>query len=1047
MIAWFTRHPVAANLLMISLLLGGILSASHMRKEIIPKLPPSTINISAFYEGQTAKQVDLAVGQKIENALQGIAGIKHINSTSTQNSVSVSVQKALDYPMDRLLNDIKANVDNIYDWPQRAEKPKVERQEESYPALIVQLTGDTDKDSLIKVGARLKRALLANPAINKLADHGADNYGIYITVEPDKMRQHQLTFNDISLAIGQQSVRGQSGLLKTDNGEFLLYSEQHAQYQRQLSQLIIKTSDDGNIVRLADIAQIKDGFIEHDSASHFNGKPTTAFEVKMSAKSDVLEISTQTKKVIDEFKQTLPDNLQIIQWFDASNYVQKRLDLLQDNALQGFLLVFIILSLFLQMRLAFWVAMGLPIAIAGTFIVIGQLGFEYTINEVTTFGFILVIGILVDDAVVVGESIYASKEKLGNNIAATIDGVHKVALPTIFGVLTTVAALLPMTHFPSETGRLFAGFAWVMIIALLFSLLESKFILPAHLRNIAIKSQVETDNNSGSSIVRQRLKQIRQLPQKGLQGFITTMYQPMLAFSLRYRYAFLMCFIAVMIAVLGALAQGKIRSAFMPEVPGDLLVFTIELEDNSPLSLAKQAMDLVEQTRHDINEKYKTEFGLTDNVIDKSWAIRLEGEYIFGFAELMPKEQRPTVSLKAIAQLWRKPIAQLTGVVSVDMNVSESGTSAGNQVLFQHPDNEVLEDIMTQARQWFKSQPGIRNVKNEQQQTTPQLAFTLKPEAQLYGITPQMLSNQIATAYTGLEVDRFYRQQNRVKVYITLPKSMRDSRMDLSNIYIFNEQKQSFPLLAIADVKPMLVQNAISRRDGLISRSITLDIDKSVSSPEKIFQQLQDNFYSKIKYTYPLLTIKKSGELEEIDNSKSGLKTAFIISLLGIFVLLALPLKSYGQPLIIMSVIPFGVVGAILGHLWLDLTVSLYSFLGILALSGVVVNDSLLIVIRYNEQRESGFSRQQAVITACSSRFRAIFLTTVTTFAGLYPLMQETSEQAQYLIPAAASLAYGELFATLITLFLIPMLLVICADIKDFVTVKQWSLSTQQRVS
>jgi multidrug efflux pump subunit AcrB len=1041
MIAWFIRHPVAANLLMIVLLITGFISANNMRKEIIPKLPSNTINITAYYEGRTAKQVDNEIGQKIEQSLRDIAGIKHVNSVSSQNSLSVSIEKKLDYSMDRLLNDVKSNVDNIYDWPQFAEKPLVQRVEDTYSALMVQLTGNTDNESLIKQGDRLKQALLANPEIHKITRHGSHNYGVYINVTPDKLRKYNLSFDDIYQSIKQQSVRSKSGILKTENGQFLLYSDQHAEYQIELEKLVIKTLDNGSIVLLSDIAKINDGFIEHDYDIRFNGKSTIAFEIMMSAESDVLEISAQTKNIITKFNKSLPSNLELTIWFDASTYVQERLDLLQSNAFQGFLLVFFILSLFLQMRLAFWVAMGLPIAIAGTFIVLGQFGLQYTINEVTTFGFILVLGILVDDAVVVGESIYTSKQQGGNPFDATISGVKKVAMPTIFGVLTTVAALLPMTNFPSEAGRLFASFAWVIIIALLFSLLESKFILPAHLRNLSIK-KIKDPQYSSKFI--KLMNRIRQYPQFLLSRFNVLVYKPSLVFVLRFRYAFLMTFLAMTVFVLGALYKGSIRTVLFPDVPGDLMVLEVKLETNAPLIFTKRTMLKVENIKDDINKIFQKQFSISDNIIDKNLSIMDENGSILVFAELLPKVDRPDISLTAISKIWQESVAKLPMVVSTEVTITESGTPGGSEVVFQHPDVKVLDIIIKEATVWLKSQHGIRNINDKQQKTMPQLAFTLKPHAQQFGITPGMLSNQLAAAYSGLEVDRFYRGEHKVKVYLTLPRVLRDSRVDFMQMYIFNENKDSFPLLEVASIEPTFIQNSISRYDGLISRTLSLDIDKSKSSPEEIYNKLTDEFYSEVFIRYPLFSIKKSGELEEIESSISGLKTAFIIALLAIYILLSLPLKQYGQPLIIMAAIPFGMVGAILGHMWLDLSVSLYSFLGALALSGVVVNDSLLIVTCYNDQRELDISRLQSSINACTSRFRAIFLTTITTFAGLYPLLNETSEQAQYLIPAAVSLAYGLVFSTLITLFLIPVLLLISADIKEFLTSEKWPVITNE---
>ena len=1033
MITWFTRHPIAANLLMIVLLVGGMLAANNMRKEIIPKLPASEISISAFYEGRNAQQIDVEITQKIEQSLQGIAGIKEFRSSSSQSSAFVSIKKQLDYPMQVLLDDIKSAVDNIYGWPDLAEKPQVQRKEDSFDALMVQLSGDSDKDSLIKVGKQLKQALLANPKIHKIQEYGTNHYAISININPHKVRELGLTFAQIAHAIRQQSTRNKNGLLKTENGQFLLYTSHQATYQRELSELIIKSFANGQKIYLKDVATINDGFVEHDSELRFNNQLSSAFTVKMSAKSDVIEISKQAHLVVEQFKKSLPNNLHITIWFDSSQYVEQRLDLLENSALQGFILVFIILSLFLQIRLAFWVALGLPIAIAGAFIVLGPLGFQYTINEVTTFGFILVLGILVDDAVIVGESIYAHKQKNKNALQATINGAKEVALPTIFGVLTSVAALLPMTFFPSETGRLFAGFAWVMIIALLFSLLESKLILPAHLRNIVIH-QKNTNNRLSKSLL-----QLRWLPQATLNAFNYHVYSRVLALSLRYRYAWLTCFIALSFAVLGALYQGKIRSVLFPDVPGDLIIFSVELDNNAPLSLIKQAQQQIEKVKDKINLDYQSEYAVQGNVIDKSLLVMDEQGSIIVFAQPLDRQYRLGTNLKSIADAWRAPIRLLEGVKSSEIMISLTGSgNNATSIVLQHPNKALLKEISQQAKHWLKQQVAITNIKEQQAKQLPQLAFSLKAQAQTLGLTHKMLAEQLAAAYGGLEVDRFYRDNQNIKVTLQLERALRDSRSDFSQMIIFNDRGKSFPLLAVADITPSYIDNSIQRVNGLLSRSLLLEIDKSITSPELLYQRFEQQFVQKTQVSYPQFNSKRSGQLAEAQSANNDLKTAFIIALLAIYVLLALPLKRYGQPLIIMAAIPFGLVGAVLGHLYLGLSVSLYSWLGMLALSGVVVNDSLLIVNAYNQQRLQNTTNDTNLISdlcvACQGRFRAIFLTTVTTFCGLYPLLSAQSEQAQYLIPAATSMAYGLLFATLITLFLIPILLLISTDIKHFLT-------------
>jgi len=1029
MIAWFTRHPVAANLLMLALLIGGWISASHMRKEVIPKLPASEITVSAYYEGRSGAQIDQELGQKVIQALEGLSGIKSVAVTSQQDMLNVTVKKQLDYDVQRLFSDVKANIESIYDWPQQAEKPQVQLADMTFDALMVQLHGDTDDHSLVQLANQVKQTLLANPAVHKIEQYGLLEYGVYIYLQPEKMQLYELSLTEVAEAIHQQSVRSRTGLLKTNNGQFLLQGQYSAESLQRLSQLVVRVSDQGQRLRLSDVARIEDGFIEGNSEIRFNQQPSIAFAVKMAAKSDVLEISRQVKQEVAQLRAQLPDNVSLTVWFNAADYVQSRLQLLTDNAWIGFVLVFVILSLFLQLRLAFWVAMGLPVAIAGTLIVLGQLGFQYTINEVTTFGFILVLGILVDDAVVVGESIYSQKQTANpqttDPVSATIAGAKKVALPTTFGVLTTVVALLPMTQFPSETGRLFAGFAWVIIVSLLFSLLESKLILPAHLRHIPL----------GQSQRPGRLQRWRHLPQQGLDSIRQRLYRPLLISALRYRYGMLCVAVALCVLVFGYLSLGKIRSVMFPQVPGDLLIMQVDMEPNAPQALLQQASEQIKQQRLLINQQYRQQ-GMAGDVIEKSMTITLEQGHILVFAEPLKRELRGQADLAAIAQQWRTAVLPLEAVDNVDVTVSLEGSGVGNQLIIQHPDASVLAEQSDTIHQWLLSQPGVRSVKDVHQASLPQLSFTLKPEAQLYGISRRMLAEQLAMGFGGLEVDRFFRDQARVKMYVSLTPEARNSRADLSQFYVFNQQGQRFPLTAVADIHAAQTAGVYYRYNGALSRKLKLDIDKNIASPADVYQRLLQTQLPDLRRQFPRLSIVPAGELEEVAESQQGLLTAFTLALLGIYILLAVPLKRYWQPLIIMAAIPLGLVGAILGHVYLGLSVSLYSWLGMLTLSGVVVNDSLLIVNRFNECREQGMALQAAAIEACLSRFRAIILTSVTTFAGLYPLLTETSEQAQYLIPAAASMAYGLLFATVISLLLIPILLVISAEIGTWLGLK-----------
>lgn len=1020
MIAWFTRHPVAANLLMLSLLIGGLLSLSNMRKEIIPRLPVSTVVVSSTFAGRTAEQVDAALAQKLQHAVEGINGIAEIKTYAADSYVEISIKKQLDYSIDRLVSDIKVAVDNIYDWPQQASRPQVSRAEATFDALMVQLSGQADSETLDQAATLVRKALLANPAIHQLKTYGVEDKRIYIDLLPEKLREYQIDFGYVHQQINQQSVRSKSGVLKTDNGRLLLFSDSQAEFLADFQNLVIKTTAQGRLIKLADIATVTDKFEEHDSKAAFNGEKTIGFAIKMTASSDVMLISEQAHAVVADLTNQLPQQLSVEIWFDSSLYVGERLNLLQSNAWQGFVLVFLLLTLFLQMKLAFWVAMGLPVAIAGTFIVLGELGFAYTLNEITTFGFILVLGILVDDAVVVGESIYQAKKEQGNSLEATIVGAKKVALPTILGVLTTVVALVPMTQFPSETGRLFASFAWVVIIALLFSLIESKFILPAHLRHI--------DVTEGAG----RLAKWRQYPQLGLDWLRDLVYAPALSVCLRYRYACLVMFSGVAVLILGQLANGKIRTVLFPDVTSDLIIVTLEMEPNAPLALIEQAYQKVEQARVELNQSYRQRYQIDGDIIEKSMTVMIESGQVLAFAEPLNRVKRGGASIRTLANLWRAQLEPLEAVQSVETMVSFGGEASENHLVLQHSDKRVLAQAGQALREQTRLLAGVLAAKDTQAANLPQLAFSLKQHAQLHGLTPRMLSEQIAAAYGGLEVDRFYRQGNEVQVFLRLPKALRDSSGDLQQMYIANNQGQYFPLHEVADIELEQVNNVITRLNGKLSRTLAVELDKSQLSGEALFTIVEQQILPALQQEYPGLQLVGAGAVAQAQKTNKGLITAFCIAFVAIYVLLALALKRYDQPFIIMAAIPFGLVGAVLGHMLLGLPVSLYSWLGMLTLSGVVVNDSLLIVNRFNEAISDGKAKMEAIIEACRSRFRAIMLTTATTYIGLMPLLSETSEQAQYLIPAVVSMAYGLLFATFITLLLIPLILLISAEIKAF---------------
>jgi multidrug efflux pump subunit AcrB len=1034
LVEWFLRQPVAANLLMVFIVAAGLLTLSQLRSEAFPRLPANSISISVPFVGHSAQQVNNGITEKIEQALEGTEGIKHIFSVSYDSTALIQVIRTDNYNLDQLLVDIKSKVDSIEHWPKGADRPVIERDTFSYPSLIVQVYGGKDEVTRQRVAKQVKQALLAEPDISKIKTWGLQQPQIRLEATPEKLSAHKVTLIDVAQAISNNSLTTKSGLLKTASGNLLINADHQAYWLREFQQIVVKSFDDGRQVTLADVVEVHDAFAETEEEVRFQGEMAIGMSIQAGQRSDLLEISKQAQQVLKRLKPTLPSDIKLEVWSDLSLYIEKRLSLLSNNALQGILIVFTLLAIFLNVRLAFWVALGVPIAISGTFIFMGERFLDYTFNELTTFGFILVLGILVDDAIIVGESVSSTQQRISNRVDATLAGVKRIAAPTVYGVLTTIAAFFPMTQLPNEMGKLFASFSWIVIIALMCSLLESKLILPTHLAHG--RQHPQRSANRGGRFYRTiklGFERLQQLAATGLSTFTMRIYKPGLQKALHYRYAILSCFLALAIVMLGQLYHGHIRTIFFPEIPGDLITIELTMEENSPLALTKLNRDKLSRSADKLNQAFRERYHTEIDAISKLM-IAMDEDGVELYAELPARDQR-AFTTQEVVEYWRASVGTLEGSWNLSFSSSDSGAIPAAEIVIQHPDEWVLQQVRDSITSALKQQDGMKQITDNLNASLPELSFSLKPEAYHLGFTSADLATQLAANLGGLEAQRIQRAEHEVKVMLQLDRRSRNARTDLEQLTIQNQAGISYPLLQIADVTQRMTTSQLRRRDGSRSASILALVDKSKTSPEAVFTALkQAGVFRELQQQYPALVVKAAGELEQSAQSKKGLTKAFILSLLAIYALLAVPLRSYVQPLVIMSVIPFGMVGAILGHVWLNVPVSFLSFLGVLALSGVVVNDSLVMISRYNDLKTQSGNKRQAIIDACCSRLRAIFLTTVTTFAGLTPLLSETSEQAQYLIPAAISLAYGELFATIITLILVPVLLAIGDDIRQWFT-------------
>ncbi|BFM17082.1 efflux RND transporter permease subunit [Maricurvus nonylphenolicus] len=1016
---WFIDNPVATNLLMVMILAAGLLSFTHIRVESFPQMPANQLVISVAYPGGTAQQVDETITQRIEDSISSIPGILRINSVSYPGLANVRVRKRSGTELDRLIEDVRTNVNSIVGFPEQAERPQIYRDEFTNLAAFVQVFGDTSDKVLQALATRLETQLKRHPDISQVTNLGKRRPELVIEPYPEALRRYQLNLETLADRIQSWSLTYRSGNLKSDSGRLTLKADGYADNLNSLRNLPIINSADG-WVRLEQLANVHRNFEEDDSLVRYQGQPAVALMVSTSSRDHLLKVSEAIQQVIVDMRPSLPHGVELDVMADMSPYIKEQLGLLSTSAWQGLLIILVLLGLFLNVRLAFWVALGIPVSIAGALWLMGLQKLDYSLNDITLFGMILVLGILVDDAVVVGESIHSSRQRIGNAKDAAFDGVERVAVPTVFGVLTTIAAFSPMLWIDNELAKLLAGFSAVVIFALIFSLIESKFILPCHLAS------------SSSKPLAGFLENIQKRCNHGLDAFAQGIYLPLLRKALWHRYSALTLFICAMVLAYGLVSTGQIRSAFFPEIPGRYLTAKVTMQQDAPLALTVRNADLLETAVSEVNLSLQQEYQLANVPIQKL-ITSVDGPQALESTAELSAEALARIPGNRIIEHWQKLAGDLEGAYASQFSAADNIAGAVG-ISISHPERHLSKTIAEELKQALKNLSnqgyGINDIRDDAQGGQRQLTISVTPRGRQLGITQRQLALIVGGGFGGLELHRLLDHGEETRVMIRFGQEQRQSREALLNIPIHLNNGRTIPLREVAELKPSWEAEALYRRNRDIVVSVFWRQDRDIASPEYVLSVLKQQVIADLQARYPLAQISPIGEFQEISEVQTGFKKALLLTLLLIFALLAIPLKSYFQPLVIMSVIPFGFAGAIFGHGLMDLPVSVLSLFGMMAMTGVVVNDSLVLLSRYNQLREEGLELDQALLQAGRDRLRAIFLTTVTTVCGLLPLLLETSEQAQYLKPAAVSLVFGELFATPITLILIPLLIHIGADVK-----------------
>ncbi len=1027
-IAWMARNPVAANLLMLVVMVAGIQSLFTITKEVYPTFSSEVVNITVPYPGSSPEEVEQGILIKIEEKIQDIVGIKEIRSTANEGSGVVRVEFDPGTDMADAVSKVKVRVDSIASFPGDAEPPVIEEVLTRNRVVNLTLYGELREEQLKQLADDARDDLLAMPGITQVDIVGSRDYEITIEVSNLALRQYGLQFDDVVNAVRNQSRDLPGGKLRTDSGSISLRSMGQAYTEAEFSDLTLVNREDGTRITVGDVARVIDGFEDQPMLSRLNGRSAITLNVMRVGRQSALSTSDIVNAYADKMRQRLPMGVEVTVWADRTEVLESRMNLLLKSAAQGVLLVMLTLTLFLQTTLAFWVVMGLPFCFLGALMVMSFPAVDLSINIVSLFGFILVLGILVDDAIVTGESAYNQLEKEGQGIESVIRGVKRVAVPTIFGVLTTILAFMPILLMKEGVGRLFGFAGPVIIFCLVFSLIETKLILPAHLRHLTIRKTAKDDRGVAAALSR-----LQERISTGLKNFAEYRYQPVLKMAVSHRYISLALFIAVFIVVLSFVSSGILRFVFFPSVPSNGMRVTLQMPQGTAYQRTHDYSMKIEQAAIAVNDDYQQQWG---NDVIKALEVTSNQDNEATIAvELVPSTERDITSVE-LANRWREKIGDLPGAKALSVTANAGFSGLPVNIELQSNDLEQLRLAAEDIKLALLPFDGVYDVRDTFDAGGPEVDIRITKEGQALGLGQAELARQVRQAFFGAEIQRLQRNRHEVRVYVRFPAEQRQSLETLRSMWIelpanSNATAKKVPFDVVGEIVESTGVSTITRINRHRVVNVQADVDKLKTSSSIVVTTLEKELLPDILARYPAVDYRFSGEAEEQAENTSSLIIGTLVMLITVFAALAIPLKSYGQPLIIMSVIPFGIVGAFIGHMLMGHSISIISIIGIVALSGVVVNDSLVLVDYINHRvRDEGVAWRDAVMDAGVRRFRAVILTSVTTFVGLLPIQLETSIQSQFLKPMAISVAFGVLFATVVTLLLVPVLCIIVDDIR-----------------
>jgi multidrug efflux pump subunit AcrB len=1031
-IKWMAEHPVAANLITVFVIAVGILSVTQMPQKTFPEFSLDAVSVSVSYPGASPLEIQDSIVRPIEDQLSGVDGIDSVTATISEGRGGVVVSFLRGENIAKKLDEIKTEIDRIRVFPDDADEPSVEQASNNSRVLEIALHGDASEAVLKEEAHRLKEELTSLPAISFVEIVNTRDYEVSIELSRDMLRAYGITISEVAQIIGQSSLELPGGSIKTNTVAIPIRTTGRNYTQSDFENIIIRTSPDGGRVYLRDIAKVVDGFEDTDLSTNFNGDPSVSINVFRVGDEQVLTIVEEAIDHLDlKFRPTLEDGIDVTVWQNEATNLQDRIDLLVNNAAIGLVLVVLCLALFLDIRLAFWSAFGIGISFTATFVIMSSLGMS--INMISLFGFILAIGIVVDNAIVVSENIYTNSEKGMPAMQATVKGTQRIAIPVVFSALTTIVAFWPLTQLPGVLGKFLTDIPIVVMVVLSLSLVQALIILPRNL------SKLDVSPSYSPNLVFKALKLVRSFVDTGLQWFVRVPLDAVLRFTTK-GFAILIPIafaISLMMMTVGLLAFGYVKFNFFPSIDGDFVTASIEMNDGT-------TFDMTQKVAEDVRlAALKAGSMIQDGLPQSAPSVIVGMNVVVGrgiaaggpgggtaangatianvVVQITDPTQRSWESSEFEA-VWRNAIGPVASVKTLSVSAELIGAGAAVAIEMSLPDGDDISPVVADLRENLRRIPGLFSLQDDNSAGRLEFRLALREEARLYGVTLADLANQTRAGFFGLEATSVQRGADNVSVIVKYPANERDSLSDLLSTWITTPSGDQIPLSTVAKIEEGQAPAQILRRDGRQVTTLTADLDTAISTSSEVKVLIETDLIPKLKAKYNNLILTSGGEQREQADAQAALSQALGIALFIIFALLALVFRSYIQPIVVMSAIPLGLIGAVSGHYIMGIPLTILSIFGIIGLAGVVINNSLVMVDVYNEHIANNMVVREAVILGTKQRFRPILLTSLTTFLGVYPLIMETSLQAQFLIPLAVSIGYGVLFGTVIIVLTVPAL-------------------------